>query len=77
MKNVKQYRFNGAMPFQAWIHARNIESWRMTFPASMGPCPFRHGYYPWPARQVSVHDCFNGAMPFQAWILRNLSCSRF
>ena len=36
--------------------------------ASMGPCPFRHGYH---GRSVSGYQgwhCFNGAMPFQAWI---------
>ena len=36
--------------------------------ASMGLCPFRHGYNSEinPAR--TAHRCFNGAMPFQAWI---------
>ena len=36
--------------------------------ASMGPCPFRHGYF----RNSYLLDPallgFNGAMPFQAWI---------
>ena len=36
--------------------------------ASMGPCPFRHGYKTQshePSRDI---QSFNGAMPFQAWI---------
>ena len=36
--------------------------------ASMGPCPFRHGYTALFFSPATVRDCFNGAMPFQAWI---------
>ena len=36
--------------------------------ASMGPCPFRHGYAADAAHSVVPFCCFNGAMPFQAWI---------
>ena len=37
--------FNGAMPFQTWIlYASPIERVHAHYPASMGPCPFRHGY---------------------------------
>ena len=37
-------RFNGAMPFQAWIPAPSGAEWEFSLHASMGPCPFRHGY---------------------------------
>ena len=36
--------FNGAMPFQAWIHVNCPFAARGDQHASMGPCPFRHGY---------------------------------
>ena len=36
--------------------------------ASMGPCPFRHGYDELPSPTTDECFCFNGAMPFQAWI---------
>ncbi len=36
--------------------------------ASMGPCPFRHGYHAHSHFCSSTHYRFNGAMPFQAWI---------
>ena len=36
-------RFNGAMPFQAWI--QDVQQYLFYLgEASMGPCPFRHGY---------------------------------
>ena len=38
--------------------------------ASMGPCPFRHGYTARHSCRISVAMGFNGAMPFQTWILR-------
>ena len=37
--------FNGAMPFQAWILAMATEVAKGNLKASMGPCPFRHGYH--------------------------------
>ena len=37
--------------------------------ASMGPCPFRHGYVCVLVNAHTTHQHrFNGAMPFQAWI---------
>ena len=36
--------------------------------ASMGPCPFRHGYATGGVAAVIEAMRFNGAMPFQAWI---------
>ena len=36
--------------------------------ASMGPCPFRHGYIRDASTSGRALWCFNGAMPFQAWI---------
>ena len=36
--------FNGAMPFQAWIWRGGLGWIQHTDTASMGPCPFRHGY---------------------------------
>ena len=36
-------RFNGAMPFQAWIRVSQPAVVEYV-EASMGPCPFRHGY---------------------------------
>ena len=41
----KNQRFNGAMPFQAWILGINGQGEQGHNDASMGPCPFRHGYY--------------------------------
>ena len=38
------------------------------YDASMGPCPFRHGYVQEKIRKVTFLSGFNGAMPFQAWI---------
>ena len=43
--------------------------------ASMGPCPFRHGYPAVGRCRWRVIQGFNGAMPFQAWIHRNPRCS--
>ena len=40
----KQLSFNGAMPFQAWICAIRMRTQKTSPVASMGPCPFRHGY---------------------------------
>ena len=37
--------------------------------ASMGPCPFRHGYAATTVAASARDFGFNGAMPFQAWIL--------
>ena len=37
-------RFNGAMPFQAWISGLGKSAAGIKREASMGPCPFRHGY---------------------------------
>ena len=49
-----------------------------TFPsvaaASMGPCPFRHGYPSQIFDWGESTECFNGAMPFQAWISPEGSC---
>ena len=36
--------------------------------ASMGPCPFRHGYSAQIRLKSHALEGFNGAMPFQAWI---------
>ena len=36
--------FNGAMPFQAWIRQICCHTAADQASASMGPCPFRHGY---------------------------------
>ena len=38
-------RFNGAMPFQAWILGYPPAIATSVLVASMGPCPFRHGYF--------------------------------
>ena len=40
--------------------------------ASMGPCPFRHGYRKHELRKEKKKKRFNGAMPFQAWIYGNI-----
>ncbi len=85
-------RFNGAMPFQAWICVPSSSIIDNISSASMGPCPFRHGYaerieftiddleklqwghalsgmdtMQW-RRWMTQDESFNGAMPFQAWI---------
>ena len=38
------------------------------YKASMGPCPFRHGYLSEILHCTYGNSGFNGAMPFQAWI---------
>ena len=62
------FRFNGAMPFQAWIRGEKDGRLPGARRASMGPCPFRHGYRLVASRHRAPPECFNGAMPFQAWI---------
>ena len=64
--------FNGAMPFQAWIPASRLYPHLLAFVASMGPCPFRHGYQGLMGEVSSAAYCFNGAMPFQAWIQHSM-----
>ena len=60
--------FNGAMPFQAWIYGGHSSEQNRQVDASMGPCPFRHGYVRLFGTNQWFYTCFNGAMPFQAWI---------
>ena len=62
-------RFNGAMPFQAWLCVPSSSIIDNISSASMGPCPFRHGYWHVRSRPEVLLRRFNGAMPFQAWIL--------
>ena len=56
------------MPFQAWIPDTEDPGVDVFNLASMGPCPFRHGYRIWSATLSFTERSFNGAMPFQAWI---------
>ena len=60
--------FNGAMPFQAWIHGTQADVLYSGGDASMGPCPFMHGYTLRRSGPRTRAGGFNGAMPFQAWI---------
>ena len=60
--------FNGAMPFQAWIRYEPPIPDDCVADASMGPCPFRHGYSKIEVGIPRGSPRFNGAMPFQAWI---------
>ena len=47
--------FNGAMPFQAWIRDVLCNVSRRV-PASMGPCPFRHGYLVHKYTRLAIED---------------------
>ena len=71
-KQEGQRRFNGAMPFQAWISSLSA-----CIPAAQscfnGAMPFQAWIY-WAAVQsLRKSECFNGAMPFQAWICSSAS----
>ena len=68
MHHNAHHRFNGAMPFQAWIRKRRDLPASGRTIASMGPCPFRHGYLASVLQLSAARLGFNGAMPFQAWI---------
>ena len=70
---IKYGGFNGAMPFQAWISSPAENTVEMNRVASMGPCPFRHGYIPVAKIPSLPATSFNGAMPFRAWISDSLS----
>ena len=56
------------MPFQAWIFFQASFFTLVIVVASMGPCPFRHGYIETAISTAWTTVRFNGAMPFQAWI---------
>ena len=58
------------MPFQAWIRGLLYLIQQSSSRASMGPCPFRHGYPSPSCHMRGIFARFNGAMPFQAWIRR-------
>ena len=56
--------FNGAMPFQAWISSDRRDA-AIALLASMGPCPFRHGYIRmWVVCQGEKHASM-GPCPFR------------
>ena len=56
--------FNGAMPFQAWI-LHIVSEYTMQRDASMGPCPFRHGYSTRAYWKTSLRSASMGPCPFR------------
>ena len=57
--------FNGAMPFQAWIYSSTCWSVLLSILASMGPCPFRHGYVPCGQVYAIGQSASMGPCPFR------------
>ena len=57
--------FNGAMPFQAWIPLQKRRSVILVYHASMGPCPFRHGYLTVPLSSLQKNEASMGPCPFR------------